>query len=374
MVATIAAILGGCVSPVDIEPAEFDDYLVVEGFITDDYGPHQIEITRVARFAGVRDGGAITIAEVNARLIDQNGLSIALARNRVMRKEVFNANPMGCTPAVTFVEVETHYFTPEDFKGEIGNTYTLEITTPEGERYLSEPQTIRPTPEINSLSLEFKELPSLDPLVVPSGVEVRATWQDPVEESNYYTWRINGIYAINTTERGIPGLSGTQCCLFDPSDGGATNCWIVEQDVDGNELAFSDVDVNGQLVTRAVGFIQDDGLRFASDFTPTDKQYYIEVEQFQISQEAFDFYERIKTLQEIDGEIFDPPPLSIRGNIYNVNNEDETVIGYFGAYAVQRKDIFIPRDLLNFVQPFTNPCGDCRVRAGAQTQVPEPYR
>ena len=357
-----------CITRLDIEPSDFEDYLVVEGFINNEPGPHRFRITRVSRFSGVLDGGAILTEEAEVTITDQNGLSVPLRRKAVTRKDIFNADPMGCSPGVLFVQVQTNYLAPEGFHGEVGNTYTLEIQTTDGKIYRSEPQTMRHTPPLDSLHLSFKKLPSLDPVVIPSGVEIFAIWQDPPGEDNYYSWIVNGIYRINTSDR------GDACCLFDPNDGGAGFCWILENDLPGNESAFPDSRVNGQRITVPIGFIEDDGIRFASDLVPANKLYYIEVEQYAITKEAFEFNERIKTLAEIDGEIFDPPPVGVRGNIYNIADPDEIVIGHFGAYEVQKKDIFLDASMLEFRQRFPRPCGDCRVRAGAQLETPGPYQ
>lgn len=355
-----------CITPLDVEPSDFDNTLVVQGFINDDFGPHDFRITRVAKFAGTRDGGSVRIIEnAKVRIIDQNNEAISLERVSAFRKEF---RP-GCTTG--FVTVTTDYRTPETFRGELGSIYTLEIITKDGEMYRSEAQTMVPTPPIDSLRLEFKVLPSLDQIVPESGVEVFASWQDPLEEENFYFWRVNGIYKIFTPDRS----DGIFCCPYDPIDGGAKDCWIVEKNLLGNELAFSDEQVNGRRVTLPVGLIMDNGLRFADRiFTPRDKLYYVQVEQYMIPLEAFKFNRRINTLTEINGEIFDPPPLNIRGNIFNVNNPEETVIGYFGAYAKQEKGIFISRSLLEFTQRDRLPCGDCRTRGGAQTEIPEPYK
>ncbi len=364
-----------CLSPIDVEPSDFEDFLVVQGFIDDDFGPHDIRITRVAKFTSIDDGGTVSIIkDAKVHIIDQNGQSTPLERVTMQRKELIPPRPPPpppCVPVLTFVEIKTDYRTPETFKGEIGSTYTLEIVTKDGETYQSEPQTIRPTPPIDSLSLIFKRLPGLDPVIIPSGVEVFVTWQDPSEEDNFYFWRLNGIYRIFT-----PDVSdATRCCPYDPRDGGETLCWIVERNIEGNQLALSDLRFNGQRATMSVGIIDDDGLRFANTSpVPPNKQYYVEVEQFGIPRDAFEFNDKLKTLESINGEIFDPPPLNVRGNIFNVNNPDETAIGYFGAYSVQKKGKFINRNILEFTQRSLNPCGDCRVRAGAQIETPEPFR
>ena len=359
-------LLSTCVSPADIEPGEFDPILVVEGFITDDFGPHEIRVTRVTRFAGVTDGGGIRRVEASLSIIDDQGNETPLIQRNLVRKEIFN-EPPGCFPNLAFVEGPSNYMTPDDFRGEVGRTYTLQIIVGD-QVYRSEPQTIISTPAIESLSLSFVELPSVEESTSRSGVDIFAEWNDP-EGNDFYTWRINGIYRIAT-----PPLGGTACCLYDPRDGGAMDCWINETNIDGSVTALSDRFFNGGPAVEKVAFLEDDGLRFASQTVPGDKQYYIEVEQYRISEEAFNFLETIETISSIDGEIFDPPPLSVRGNIFNQDDQEERVIGFFGAYSVQRKDIFVPSSLLPFRQRFTRPCGDCRLRRGAQTEIPDPYK
>lgn len=355
-----------CVSPVDIEPKEFAPSLVVEGFITDDFGPHSIEITRLAKFAGVLDGGVIRRVDAIVHIIDDLGRSVELTRRGVIRKELFN-EPPGCNPNLAFPAVQTRFMTPSSFKGEAGRTYTLEIQVGD-DIYRSSPQLMLTTPAIDDLQLAFKSVPTLNEVTPGSGIDVIASWNDPVG-SDFYSWRINGIYRINT-----PPLGGTSCCLYDPTDGGAINCWIQEQNIEGNVRALADRFFDGQQASVKVGFIQDNGLRFANTEVPAAKQYYVEVEQSRISEAAFNFIQKIDVITSINGEIFDPPPLSIRGNIFNTSDSEEQVIGFFGAYSVQKKDIFVTRDMLEFTQRFTRPCGDCRVRPGAQVEVPDPYK
>ena len=363
----ILGFCASCISPANIDPTDPDFILVVDGFITDQPGPHAIRITRVARFAGVRQGGEITLEDVDVRIIDDQGNVTVLAQQRFQAKSLFDENPPFCAWGIAFSERVTDYLTPSTFQGVVGRSYTLEITTEAGQVYRSNPQEILPTPPIESLQLQFVEIPNLSDFP-GSGVDVLATWQD-APGPDFYFWQINGIYRISTPDTGPPA-----CCVYDPRDGLADDCWIVERNIPGNTEALSDARFNGQLQTEKVGFIEDDGLRFASINVSTARQYHVEVEQYRISEEAYFFYERTNTLADIDGEIFDPPPLSIRGNIFNVENEEELVIGFFGAFSVETAEVFVNRDMLPFVQRFTEPCGDCRIRAGAQTEIPEPYR
>lgn len=52
-----------CISPLEIESDVEQGTLMVEGFITNDIGPYEIRLSRIAKFAGTRFGGQITPVE-----------------------------------------------------------------------------------------------------------------------------------------------------------------------------------------------------------------------------------------------------------------------------------------------------------------------
>ncbi len=367
-------IFNSCISPVNIDPDTPSNALVVDGFITTDFGPHEISLSRLTRFASTLEGGTIFPEDDAVVFItDDQGNRVDLTRKETVRKEISNVCPPGipcCNPVAFFFPTTAFpYTTPETFRAEVGRTYVLNIIVRGGLTYQSSPQTVIPSPAIDSVSFNFVRLPSTDPLDVGTGVDVFVTWTDPVEQANFYSWRINGTYRLET-----PATPANSCCFFDPADGGASLCWIEERDVQGNELAFSDSQINGTSLTRKIGFVEDNGLRFANTNVSGDRQYFVEVEQLATSREAFAFNRLFASQLDIDGDIFDPPPSEIRGNVNNVNDPEELVIGFFGAYSIAKKGAFINRDILEEVQPWTNPCGDCRLRAGSTTEVPAPFR
>lgn len=71
------------------------------------------------------------------------------------------------------------------------------------------------------------------------------------------------------------------------------------------------------------------------------QRYSIEVKQMAISQEAFDFWEILKKNSDDIGGIFSPLPSLIRGNIYNVTDESEPVIGFISMGKSATKRIYI---------------------------------
>lgn len=369
------AIIPSCISPVDIDPPLGDRLLVVEGFITDEFGPHEIRLSRLARFAGsIAAASIFPVFDAQVFITDQNDERTDLVLTEVIVKSidrgVFAIPPF--PPRAVFRSVNSGYRTPDTFRAIPGNSYVLNIITVDGTLYQSSPQSVNVGPEIDSLILDFKKLPSTDPLSFNSGFDILSQFQDPVEEQNFYSWIINGTYLIETPNR--PALPGEEGCLFDPGDNCCSRCWIEEKNIEGNTLAFSDALANGSQITQTVGFVQDDGIRFANTSISAEKQYWVEVEQHTISAEAFGFYRVLQSQLEIGGGIFDPPPANIGGNIFRVNNPEEEVLGFFSANSVKRASVFIQRSDIEDPQRPQQPCGDCRIRNGATLETPEPYR
>ncbi len=93
---------------------------------------------------------------------------------------------------------------------------------------------------------------------------------------------------------------------------------------------MSDEQQDGEEITALAGFVEDDGRRFT-------EKYYANVRQFSMNEAAFNFYTLIASQIQISGDLFDPPPARIRGNIVNLDTPTEEVIGFFAAFSVKER-------------------------------------
>jgi hypothetical protein len=81
-------------------------------------------------------------------------------------------------------------------------------------------------------------------------------------------------------------------------------------------------------------------------------QYSILVKQYSISKKEYDFWNNLKQVNESGGDIFAKQPFTVIGNIKNLNNPKEKVLGYFQVSAVKQKRKFITfRDISSLKLP-----------------------
>ena len=120
---SLLAGLSNCISPVDRDIEQPLNILVIEGFIDNDFGPHEIEVSLLANFASIADGGNKRPVDADVRIIDDLGNSFQLTRETFIREDLFNPNPPGCSASVGEIEVTTNYMTESTFRGMPGRSY-----------------------------------------------------------------------------------------------------------------------------------------------------------------------------------------------------------------------------------------------------------
>jgi len=316
----------------------------VEGQFTTEDKVHSIRLTSTAVFGSIFSPGGNIVGIEEATVIIRN--------DRGENTFLVDAG-------------NGYYETDGNIAAEVGSSYTLLIELPNGESYVSLPETVLPVAVIDSLTYEFKEQPRGNDLSPDTGVEVRVHFRDNNERRDFYLWKSEGLYEFLTFPSLFTIPADPDSGIVDPIPAPKSccaTCWRSEDFV--TPLAEGDRFFNGNAYERTVLFLRDDGLRFFND------KYLVKVMQHSISAEAFDFIELVQNQISIDGDIFDPPPATITGNFISVDNPNKTVIGYFWVADVSVDSIFVFSEDLAVVLPQTVIKDDCRETAGTTTTMP----
>jgi hypothetical protein len=325
----------------------------------------------------------INIIVVDGRITDLNEEQIIKINRSKSEFERFGSTPItnalvelivNSTEVIAFKEKTDkpgEYVLPKGFKGKAGVSYQLRFQLTDGTKYESTVEVMPEVPPIEKLVARFN---AEEPFATNSGFKGVHNFyldvQDPVQQKNFYSWEYtifekkkwcrtcdNGVYAVNEI---IPGqyrfsryyVSGTkpfEDCFTQVFANVAaappyiktqwkydyecrSECWEVMHN-DAMNL-FEDRNINGnRIVERKVARVP----------------YYqchgalIEVRQSGLTKEAFQYYKRFQEQTQSNGGIADTPPTALAGNISNVANAREIIVGYFTASSVASKRYWLDR-------------------------------
>ena len=316
-----------CVDPYDFPFEEKENNLVVEGFITTKPGPHLITLTSTRNIYNKENQHKLYIQGAKVSVIDNEG-NVAEFKEK-------NAG---------------QYYSDSSFRAEVGKKYKLRIIGFRGGLYESTEEEVLAASEMHSIEVKYNEKKTVEDnghVKSERGFNVVARVNDDPAVRNQYLLRINYTYMIYTD----PAPQG--CCSI---------CWVSARFPDFT--VFKDYLINGQANAEVpVAFFPIVPLHFSS-------RVYLEIEQYSISSAAYRFWKTLNDVKSLQGGLFDPAPAALAGNIYNVSNEDELVVGYFFASDVASKARFINRtDIpVQVYPPFYN--ADCRDFANSTEKQP----
>ena len=275
---------GSCVDIYRIDLGDPPQVLVVDGIFTDGEGPFRLSVSRLDSTLS----GSHPVEGVSAELIDDRGNS-----------------------SVLFPEEPGKYvgYPTDDFSGQIGRSYFLRFETPDGQVYESFPQEMLPVPEVDTVYFERKDI-----TLVRTGtgneidtkrIALNARFRTLTEGKTNIFFRYRGVFVV------ITPLPCNNC---------PTVCWIRDEPRDYLNIFSEQSSGSVPIEINIRDFVQDG--KFSTRYT-------LELRQYSISDDAYQYLAAIEEQRSASGSIFDTPPVIKRGNIRNIGNPEEEVYGYF---------------------------------------------
>ena len=285
---------------------------------------------------------------------DQNGATVSISISRNVERNYYSQPLKGCVAeirsgdgsVVALQEVsEGMYATPATFQGKVGQTYQLHFRTPDGKTYESSKEQLGTVPAIKKIYQQFDPKGVLDKtgkIVVGSTVDVYLDFDDPKDTKNYYLWRWKRYEEQNvciTCDGGTLNFSGGTCVKINSRNPPtydyqcANPCWDVFYNNEVNLLA--DDFTNGKSV---------EGRLIAKVPFHSYKGALLEIEQVGLTKDAYLYYKLLRDQSQTTGTLTDTPPSPIIGNIQNINDPNDKVIGYFGAASTRVVKYWVERN------------------------------
>ncbi len=300
-------VMTACQEKFEHHVGQLENYLVVDGLLTTQEGPHGVRLSETTPFGEPRNLNRISDALVT--ISDNEG-------NEVMLEETSHG----------------WYYTPNDFRGEVGKTYTLQIVTADGYTYESEPQEIVEPIEFENLDGEF----SYEAFYFKSAISGRI-YEDVVQGTKIYLETIlddsetpkfryeAGLYLQYI--RVIPvGFIET----YD-------YCWMIYDATTFLPRDIPDFSAGADFSHHQVGFLPyntSDLLYLNLPDRSYDHHRTLISRLYALNQDAYDFHYAKNEQLSDEGKFFDPIAMELPTNMRCVNDPERRVYGIFETSSV----------------------------------------
>lgn len=226
----------------------------------------------------------------------------------------------------SLTESESGIYTSSELNLPADKQYRLYVKLSNGKEYRSEFLIPKITPPIDSVHWEYK----------PDLLYIYANAHDQTGKSRYYWWGYQEDWQIKTPFKADlkydPAESPSIFPRPDPEMLAMHNCW---KKVKSDGLIF------GSTIT-----LTDDNIKFPIVRLPHASEkisvkYSIIVSQHTMTEDEFNYLTLMNKNTSQTGSFFDPMPSQLFGNVNRINNSEEIVIGYVGAYTTEKTTLFI---------------------------------
>jgi hypothetical protein len=319
---TLTTAFYSCQKPIDIKATTTNaNILVVEGLISVQTDSTKIKLSRTVILGNKTTANPEVLATV----------SIETAQATV----------------VTLKEITKGTYASPVLNLDKTKQYRLRIKLANGKTYLSDLVDAKVTPPIDSVGYTYKN----------NGIQLYVNTHDDTNNSRYYlynyaeTWRFDAKYFSNYVTNGASLIGRKQ--------------WV--------DQCFGHGDLFNIIVNSTTALSRDVTYQFPLVFIESTSEkigikYTILVTQTALTKEAYAFWENLKKSNEL-GSIFDSQPSQLVGNVHNVADAAEPVIGYISAGTTQTKRIYINKADLpsTFIMKYPYACRiDSADRASAE--------
>ena len=199
--------------------------------------------------------------------------------------------------------------------------YRLKIITANGKQYLSDYLEVKQTPDIDSLHWEQHD-----------AIFIYVNTHDPSSQSRYYRWEFTETVEYHAWYESYLDFQNGQLVFLNP-DQYRQICFKTFPSTDilvASSAALSEDVISHQLLQK-----------IPNDNSKISQRYSIEVRQYVLTPDAYQFWQILKQNSEQTGGIFDPQPSQLKSNIHCTTNPQEPVIGFLSASSVKTKRLFI---------------------------------
>ncbi len=338
-----------CVDRIEFNTGEEGDYsIVVNGFISDQPGPYEVNITKSF--------------DIQSKLTVKTPISV---------KSLVISDNTGTREKLSSVAQGVYRTSTNGIQGIVGRAYKLNVELLDGRVYESIPDTLTSSGTVDSVYYQQITYKNGEGITKP-GFDIYFNSSLGSNDNFHYLWKFKGTYQIETN----PELYDTLC--VEARCPKPKPCSGYRTDGTGELLQIGPCECctcwvnffNDKIIISDNEFIEADqftGIKAA--LVPINQwtfmhKVHAEVQQYSLSSRAFAFWKAIKDQKEALTSLFQPIAGKVPGNFFQTSGKAGPIEGLFYATSISSKAIFItPFDVYpqNLIPPQNVPyINDCR--------------
>ena len=305
----------------------YEHILVVDGMLTSEPGPHIVKLS-LSSPLNQKDSNMVSGAILY--IVDGDN-------NRIALKET--------APGIYSTE-------PDDWAGKYGQKYKLEITTKDNIQYESEFQEMRSPESIDSIYGQI-EFASTQDVESPE----QAVYQfyinnyNIISDTAYFLWLLEETYEYDAQKQVLYIWDGNKINDVLNRDTLRT-CWKTEI-IPSIYTATNEGLTEPELISFPLNKVIDGGLKM-------NFRYSLLVTQFSLNKESFKYWTDMKNQDDTQAGLYASQPYQINGNMYNISNKNEPVLGNFTVASIARKRVMVRAqpEFEEYIGPLCDPNPD----------------
>lgn len=242
-----------------------------------------------------------------------------------------------------------------------GASFRIEIITPDGTRIESDYDMINECPDIDQVYYRRKNI--ISGSQVMQGIQFYVDLQAQDFESRFFRWELTETWEYHVPYPREWYYDGTVHHIF-PPDYSRKICWKTAPVRNIYTLSTLGLSENRYEMLP---------LHFVDNKSPhLVYGYSLLINQFSMSAAAYAYWDQMRINSSEQGGLYEKQPFSVTGNLHNITNPSNDVLGYFGAYSVKSKRIFIS-DVEGLDIEFNPICTPMVLEKGLIEIYPEDY-
>ncbi|MBE0655911.1 MAG: DUF4249 domain-containing protein [Bacteroidales bacterium] len=287
---------------------KYEKLLVVDGKITNQPGPYTIKLSESSTL-------------LYPKYFPLTGYQLIIS------------DDAGNSETLTETEEGTYSTAPDGIQGIIGRSYQLTVNDPFGKTYASEFEELLPPVEIDTVyaNLEYRSNAGFS-FDIP-GYQFYISTKPGTSDTNYIRWQLEQTHQYIVDFKIYFYYDGT---LHDfPNPDSLETCWLTHSIYSIYTSSTAGLE-EPKIVDYPLHYISFDTREFSI-------RYSLLVEQLTISEKAQKYWSEVADQNTTGGDLYTRLPYQIQGNMHNILNENEPVLGYFQVAGADVKRIYIDR-------------------------------